>query len=90
MIASREYKAKPHSYMVVDVRSIEERLDSHLPESLHIPLAELDGRWTEVPPHQPIAVVCGKGGGRSIEGAQILASHGINADWLEGGTLGNL
>jgi rhodanese-related sulfurtransferase len=90
MIASRDYRANPHSYTVVDVRSTEEHLASHLFESLYIPLAELDERWTEVPTHQPIAVVCGNGGGRSIEGAQILAGQGLHADWLEGGTLGNL
>jgi rhodanese-related sulfurtransferase len=29
---------------------------------------------------------CGKGGGRSAEGAKLLKEYGLNAIWLCGGT----
>jgi rhodanese-related sulfurtransferase len=90
MIPKSTFRNQPELFTVIDVRSAEERNITRLPDSLHIPLAELHARWTEISILKPIAVVCGKGGGRSIEGAAILALKGFNADWLEGGTLENI
>ncbi len=90
MITKTDYQSHPIAYTVVDVRTAEERQKAYIPGSLHIPLAELLERQIEIPRHQVIAVVCGSGGGRSIEGAELLRSLGLNADWLEGGTHENL
>jgi rhodanese-related sulfurtransferase len=90
MITQSAFRSNRDQYTVVDVRTIEERHKAFIPGSLHIPLADLVQRQNEIPRHQAVAVVCGTGGGRSIEGAQVLVELKFHADWLEGGTLGTL
>jgi rhodanese-related sulfurtransferase len=56
---------------------------------VHIPLADLAGRAGELPAGRIPVTICGKGGGRSAEGADILNRLGHpDAVWLEGGTTG--
>lgn len=90
MITKTDFQSHRSAYTVVDVRTAEERQKAFIPGSLHIPLAELLERQNEIPRHQMLAVVCGSGGGRSAEGAEVLKTIGLNADWLEGGTHENL
>ena len=56
---------------------------------VHIPLAELVARLGEISVALIPVTVCGKGGGRSAEGADLLVALGReSALALEGGTLG--
>ncbi|MDH4120285.1 MAG: rhodanese-like domain-containing protein [Deltaproteobacteria bacterium] len=73
---------------VVDVRSAEEYQRGHLPGAVHIPLDQLPARSAELPAGRRIITVCGKGGGRSDQAAQILRQKGWLASSLCGGTLG--
>jgi rhodanese-related sulfurtransferase len=56
---------------------------------VHIPLAELADQAGDIPAGRTAVTICGKGGGRSAEGAEMLNRLGHpDARWLEGGTNG--
>lgn len=76
------------NYLIIDVRTQEERAIKHIPNSLHIPLSELPQRLNELPFGQFYVTACGKGGGRSIDAAQLLQNENYSASWLCEGTLG--
>lgn len=61
--------------VVVDVRNIGEREAGHIPNSLHIPLAELRRRISEVPAGVPVVAYCA-GGWRSSVAASLLRRNG--------------
>lgn len=61
--------------VIVDVRNPGERAAGAIPESLHIPLADLPGRMDEIPGDRPAIVHCGSGW-RSSVAASLLAAHG--------------
>jgi hydroxyacylglutathione hydrolase len=70
-------KALPKgSHNVIDVRARSEWDAGHLPEAIHIPLAELEGRLAEVPTDRPLVMQC-QGGGRSMIASSLLQAHGI-------------
>jgi hydroxyacylglutathione hydrolase len=70
---------------VIDVRGPDEWSHGHLPSAIHIPLAALPQKLTELDPTQPVVVHC-KGGGRSSIAASFLKAHGIqNVSSLRGG-----
>ncbi len=71
--AYAKYKA---GALVLDVRSQEEWNQSHIADSMLIPLDELQNRLNEVPRDQDIVVVC-KSGVRSREGANMLVRAGF-------------
>ncbi len=71
---------------LIDVRSQEEFEQSHIPGALNIALPELPDRISQLDKDSLFVAVCGKGGGRSAEGAKILKESGYNAQWLCGGT----
>lgn len=64
------------SLQVIDVRSPEEWFAGHLPGAVHIPLAALPDRLTEIDASAPVVVHC-QGGGRSAIAASYLKSHGV-------------
>lgn len=77
------------SVVVIDVRSVEEFSAQHIPGAIHIPLGELRDHAIHLNAAAQVITVCGKGGGRSAEGAAILQQAGIaRAAWLCGGTSG--
>jgi rhodanese-related sulfurtransferase len=81
----------PDRFHLIDVRDAEDYATAHVTGAVHIPLAELEARVGEIPTGKTPVTICGKGGGRSAEGADILnrLCH-PDALWLEGGTIGLL
>ena len=61
--------------VVLDVRGRNEWDAGHIPGAVHIPLAELSDRVSELPADQPIAIHC-QGGGRSAIAASLLQAAG--------------
>ncbi|HEY3133641.1 MAG TPA: MBL fold metallo-hydrolase [Gemmatimonadaceae bacterium] len=62
---------------IVDVRSPEEWSKGHLPGAIHVPLAALPDRMSELDPSSPIVLHC-KGGGRSSIATSYLQVHGMS------------
>lgn len=74
-----------HGAFVLDVRSIEEWEQGHIPDSVAIPLDELPDRLSEIPRDREILVVCSLGE-RSQEGLEILVEAGFEqATCMSGG-----
>ncbi len=72
---------------VVDVREPDEYADWHIPGSVHIPLAELPERTSELPKDADIVIVC-LHGSRSERARQFLIPQQYHAQTLAGGMLG--
>lgn len=60
---------------VLDVRNTAERDTGRITGSVHIPLAELLARHSELPQHRPVVAHCA-GGWRSSVAASLLRAHG--------------
>ena len=62
--------------VVVDVRTPSEiQNDGAIEGSMHIPIAEMDSRYAEVPKDKKVVVACAHGA-RAGRGAAILQNHG--------------
>lgn len=71
---------------VIDVRSVEQYLASHIPGSLHIPVTRIEGEIPYLPKGKPIVTYCTCPAEESSgEAALILAHGGIQAKALVGG-----
>lgn len=57
----QELLADKKEIQLIDVRAENEYEDYHLPESIHIPLDELDDRLEEMNPQKPIYMLCETG-----------------------------
>ena len=89
MLTLADLAADPDRFHLIDVRDAEDYAAAHVAGAVHIPLAKLDVRACEFPAGKIPVTICGKGGGRSVEGAHILQRRGHHgALWLEGGTNG--
>jgi len=75
----------PAQLSVLDVREPVEWHHGHIEGALHIPLAQLPQRLTEVP-HGQTLVVC-KVGGRSSQAVAWLLQHDRDVVNLDGGML---
>jgi hydroxyacylglutathione hydrolase len=73
---------------VVDVRNQVEWDEGHIPGAQHIPLGYLPDRLGEIPRSKPIVVQC-QTGARSMIGASLLQSHGIETAINLAGGLSN-
>jgi hydroxyacylglutathione hydrolase len=80
------------SFLVLDVRRIEEWDNGHIPGSMHIHIAELAQRMHELPRDLPIMVICHTGYRAGIaasmiagSGREAVAVRGGMGDWLKGG-----
>lgn len=71
---------------IIDVRSKEEYERAHIPNALNISLKELKDKISQLDKDYKFVTACGKGGGRSADGAKLLKEFGLNAIWLCGGT----
>lgn len=71
---------------IIDVRSKEEYEKGHIPNALNISLIELKDKISQLDKNFQFVTACGKGGGRSADGANLLKEFGLNAIWLCGGT----
>lgn len=75
--------------MIADVRSADEYTAQHIEGAVHFPLTELEKRVHKLEKSKTIITVCGKGGGRSAQAADLLRKAGfVNALFLCEGTLG--
>lgn len=70
--AEMKLGAKPY---LLDVREEDELEVSVLPNVHHIPLGQLENRYSEVPKGESIVVIC-RSGGRSGRATEFLMSHG--------------
>lgn len=71
---------------IIDVRSKEEYEQAHIPDALNISLQDLKNSIPKLDKDFQFITVCGKGGGRSADGAKLLKEFDLNAIWLCGGT----
>lgn len=71
---------------IIDVRSKEEFENYHIENAIHIPLDTLKENSVLLIKKNLYITACGKGGGRSIDGAKLLSDLGFKANWLCGGT----
>ncbi|MFK5959706.1 MAG: MFS transporter [Lutibacter sp.] len=85
---SKQDIQKKKNYIIIDVRTKEERETGYIVNSIHIPVSELESRIKELPTDKLYITACGKGGGRSIKASEILQLNKYNAFWLCGGIFG--
>lgn len=72
---------------LLDVRTDAEVAEGRIPDALHIPLDQLEARWSEVENCNEVVCYC-RSGGRSLAAARLLRDKGIfNATSLEGGIM---
>lgn len=89
MLTLAALAADPDRFHLIDVRDSEDYAAAHVAGAVHIPLAAVEDRAGEIPSGKTPVTICGKGGGRSAEGADMLNKLGyLDALWLEGGTTG--
>ncbi|HEY5437418.1 MAG TPA: MBL fold metallo-hydrolase [Acidimicrobiales bacterium] len=69
---------------MLDVREPDEVADWQIPGVHNIPLGTLERRLDELPNDQRIVSICAVGS-RALQGAEILAKHGIASAVLDGG-----
>jgi rhodanese-related sulfurtransferase len=89
MLTLAALAADPERFHLIDVRDAGDHAIAHVAGAVHIPLAELAERVNDIPAGKIPVTICGKGGGRSTQGAALLRQLGHqDALWLEGGTNG--
>ena len=73
--------------VIIDVRTLAEYQEGHIPDAPLIPLNQLENRLDEIPKEQKVLLIC-RSGRRSAQGTSLLRSKGfeqvIN---IEGGML---
>lgn len=81
-------QAKSHSSYLLDVRTKEEWLEQHIPESHHIDLTTLKDHLNELPRNRPITTIC-RSGHRASLAASMLKKNGFQVvSNLRGGIQG--
>jgi len=71
---------------IIDLRSTGEFDRYHIPNAIHMALADIKENLQLLNKDHTIITVCGKGGGRSTLGANLCRELGYKAQWLCGGT----
>ena len=69
---------------LLDVRTVDEYTDGHIPDSINIPVDELRSRINELPRDRQIAIYC-QVGQRGYLATRILKQSGFNAMNMSGG-----
>jgi rhodanese-related sulfurtransferase len=77
----------PADAYLLDVREAEEWAAGHVSGALHIPLGELNARYTEIDRAPALYVIC-RSGNRSNHAAQALAGAGWQAHNVSDGMIG--
>ena len=75
--------------VIVDVREDSEWNEQHIPGAIHIPLAQLNDRLSELKPYKdsPVITQC-RSGGRSAKALDVLKSAGFaNVYNMDGGLI---
>ena len=75
----------PTGSFVLDVRNPDEHAEARVPGVVLIPLPELESRVDELPDTGQVYVIC-RSGARSARAAELLATRGIAATTVAGGT----
>jgi len=75
--ASDAYNLYQNGAFVLDVRTLEEWNEYHVPNTTLIPLDQLPSRLGEVPRDRQVVVVC-RSGNRSQQGRDILLASGFD------------
>jgi rhodanese-related sulfurtransferase len=71
--------------VVIDVREDDEYTGGHVSGAVHIPLATVPDRVSELPQDEAFFVIC-HSGGRSGRAVQFLRGQGLDATNVAGGT----
>ncbi len=85
-VKSREQSGE--TIQIIDVRSPDEFEERHIPGAVNLPLDGLEQAAAEFDKNTLFVTACGKGGGRSAGGAELLQKLGFRSAWLCGGTFG--
>jgi len=72
------------SLYMIDVREPDEVADWQIPGVHNVALGDLERSLEQVPRDRDLVIICAKGA-RALQGAQVLADHGIASAVLEGG-----
>jgi rhodanese-related sulfurtransferase len=83
-IAPPELCAQPGGVVLLDVRSSIEFETEHIPDSVNLPLNELEARYEEVSRQGQLVVIC-RSGKRAERAAYTLLGKGFQPKVLEGG-----
>jgi rhodanese-related sulfurtransferase len=84
----KKLRTKGENVTIIDVRSPEEFNERHIPEAVNIPLDALEKFVSLFDRNLIFITACGKGGGRSAQGGEMLRQAGFRSTWLCGGTFG--
>ncbi len=74
----------PADAVLLDVREADEWTAGHAPGAQHLPMSEFVDRIDELPPADPLYVIC-RSGGRSGRVVAYLAQQGYSAINVDGG-----
>ncbi|MGD9529028.1 MAG: rhodanese-like domain-containing protein [Pseudonocardia sp.] len=74
----------PADAFLLDIREIDEWNAGHAPTAQHLPMSELVARIAEVPPQDPLYVIC-RSGARSARVVAYLGQQGVPAVNVDGG-----
>ena len=72
--------------LLVDVRGADEREETRAPQSVHIPLGQVEAQLARLPRDRTIAFIC-RSGGRSGMAAEVAARRGLDVANVDGGML---
>lgn len=73
--------------VIIDVRTLKEYQEGHIPDVPLIPLNQLESRLDEVPKDRKVLLIC-RSGRRSAQGTSLLQSKGFEqVENIEGGML---
>ncbi|CQR74206.1 putative adenylyltransferase/sulfurtransferase MoeZ [Sporomusa ovata DSM 2662] len=73
--------------VIIDVRTLKEYQEGHIPDAVLIPLNQLETRLDEIPKDQTVLLIC-RSGRRSAQGTNLLRSKGFEQVVnIEGGML---
>jgi rhodanese-related sulfurtransferase len=85
-VADAQKKLAAGVAVMIDVRDIDGYLNAHIPGSMHIPLARIDGEVAYLPRDKQIITYCTcPAEESSAQAGLILRTHGFDASCLVGG-----
>lgn len=76
LLTVQELNAGRNRFRILDVRSVGEWREGHIPGALNILLGDLPQRFADVPRDRPVATICSSGNRASL-GASILRARGF-------------